>query len=71
MLYLHCNKDNKNMKNTYLIFLEPNDVHNHVSIVCTKEELNNELLDQELIEPFTHYTEYAWIIFENSKMIQY
>jgi hypothetical protein len=69
MLYLHCNKDNKNMKNTYLIFPNPNDVYSNLSMVCTKEELNDELLDQELIEPFTHYTEYAWVVFENGKMI--
>ena len=58
------------MKNTYLIFLEPNDVHNHVSIVCTKEELNNELIDLELIEPNTHYTKFSWVIFEDGIMIQ-
>jgi hypothetical protein len=58
------------MKNTYLIFPNPNDVYSNLRIVCTKEELNNELLDLELIEPYTHYSEYAWVIFENSIVIQ-
>jgi hypothetical protein len=57
------------MKNTYLIFSNPNDVYSNLVITCTKEELNDELIDQELIDPFTHYTEYAWVVFENGKMI--
>ena len=58
------------MKNQYLIFPNPNDVYTNLSIICTKEELNDELIDLELIEPDTHYTEYSWVIFENSIMIQ-
>ena len=58
------------MKNTYLIFPNPTDVYTNLSVVCTKEELNDELIDLELIEPYTHYSEYAWVIFENGIMIQ-
>jgi hypothetical protein len=57
------------MKNIYLIFPNPNDVYFNLVITCTKEELNDELIDQELIDPFTHYTEYTWVVFENGKMI--
>ena len=58
------------MKNTYLIFPNPQDVYFNLRMVCTKDELNDELIDQELIDPFTHYTEYTWVIFENGIMIQ-
>ena len=58
------------MKNHYLIFPNPNDIYTNLSIICTKEELNDELIDLELIEPNDHYTKYAWVIFENSIMIQ-
>jgi hypothetical protein len=58
------------MKNTYLIFPNPNDVYFNLCMICTKEELNNELIEQELIEPNSHYTKYSWVIFENGNMIQ-
>jgi len=58
------------MKHVYLIFPNHEDIYTHLSVVCTKEELNNELIDLELIEPNDHYTKYAWVIFENGIMIQ-
>jgi len=70
MLYLPSNKDNKNMKNSYLIFPNPNDVYFNLVITCTKEELNDELIDQELIDKDTHYSDLYWVIFENGIMIQ-
>jgi hypothetical protein len=69
MLYLPSNKDNKNMKNTYLIFPNPNDVYNNLCYVCTLNELNDILIGEELIEYGNHYTEYDWVVFENGKMI--
>lgn len=58
------------MKSIYLIFPHHEDIYTHLSIVCTKEELNNELIDLELIEPNDHYTKFSWVIFENGIMIQ-
>ena len=58
------------MKNTYLIFPNPTDVYFNLSFTCTKEELNNELIDQELIDSGNHYTNCTWVIFENGNMIQ-
>jgi hypothetical protein len=63
------------MKNTYLIFPNPNDVYSNLVITCTKEELNDELIDQELIvqeliDEGIHYSDLAWVIFENGIMIQ-
>jgi hypothetical protein len=57
------------MKNTYLIFPSPNDVYNNLCYVCTLNELNDILIGEELIEYGNHYTEYAWVVFENGKMI--
>lgn len=58
------------MKNNYLIFLNPNDVYSNLTTTCTREELNDVLTELELMEPNDHYSNYAWIIFENGKMIQ-
>jgi hypothetical protein len=58
------------MKNTYLIFPNPNDVYSNLVITCTKEELNGELIVQELIDEDTHYSDLYWVIFENGIMIQ-
>ena len=45
------------MKNTYLIFPNPKDVYSNLVITCTKEELNDALIDQELIDEDTHYSD--------------
>ena len=58
------------MKNTYLIFPNPNDIYSNLTTTCTREELNDVLTELELIEPNDHYTKYAWVIFENGIMIQ-
>jgi hypothetical protein len=58
------------MKNTYLIFPNSNDVYSNLVITCTKEELNDELIIQELIDEGIHYSDLYWIIFENGIMIQ-
>ena len=58
------------MKNNYLIFLNPNDVHSNLTVTCTREKLNDVLTEQELMEPNDHYSDYDWIIFENGIMIQ-
>jgi hypothetical protein len=58
------------MKNSYLIFPNPNDVYNYLRFTCTKEELNDELIVQELIDEDTHYSDLYWVIFENGIMIQ-
>jgi hypothetical protein len=58
------------MKNTYLIFPNPNDVYTNLCYVCTLNELNDELIGEELMEPNEHYSNLAWVIFENGIMIQ-
>jgi hypothetical protein len=58
------------MKNNYLIFLNPNDVYSNLTTTCTREELNYILTELELMESNDHYSECAWIIFENGIMIQ-
>ena len=58
------------MKKTYLIFPNPEDVYSYLSIQCTLDELNNELIDLELIDPKEHYSGFSWVIFEDGIMIQ-
>ncbi len=58
------------MKHVYLIFPNHEDIYTHLSIVCFKEELNNELIDLELIDPGKHYKNFSWVIFEDGIMIQ-
>ena len=58
------------MKNTYLIFFNPDDTSSDLTIKCTREELNDVLIKEELMESDEHYSEFAWIIFENGIRIQ-
>jgi hypothetical protein len=58
------------MKKTYLIFPNSEDIYSYLSIQCTLDELNNELIDLELIDPKEHYSDFSWVIFEDSIMIQ-
>ncbi len=58
------------MKNTYLIFPNPKDVYTNLRFTCTKDELNDELIGEELIDEDTHYSDLYWVIFENGIMIQ-
>jgi hypothetical protein len=57
-------------ENTYLIQFDRNNVHNNVTLNCTKEELNDVLIEEELIDEGDDYTKCDWIIFENGKLIQ-
>ena len=45
------------MKKQYLFFTNPEDVYNNFSIICYKENLNQELIEQELLEPGMSYTQ--------------
>jgi|LakMenE01Jun11ns_1017448.scaffolds.fasta_scaffold9508963_3 hypothetical protein len=58
------------MKKQYLFFTNPEDVYNNFSIICYKENLNQELIEQELLEPGMSYTQTSWVIFEDGIMIQ-
>ena len=58
------------MKNTYLIFTDYNDVYSNCRIVCTKEELNDVLIEDELLDEGENYKDCSWVIFENGIMIQ-
>jgi len=58
------------MKNTYLIFLDPNDVYNNAVINCTEEELNDALIENELMNEGDVVENMSWVIFENGIMIQ-
>ena len=58
------------MKNVYLIFTNPNDVYSNVTIICDKEELDNTLIENEMIDPGTTISDCSWIVFENGTMIQ-
>lgn len=57
-------------ENTYLIQFNRNDVHNNVTFNCNKEELNNVLIEEELINEGDDYSKCDWVIFENGKLIQ-
>ena len=57
-------------ENTYLIQFDRNNVHNNVTLNCTKEELNDTLIEEELIDEGDDYSKCDWIIFENGKLIQ-
>ena len=56
------------MKKQYLFFTNPEDVYNNFSIICYKENLNQELIEQELLEPGMSYTQTSWVIFEDGIM---
>jgi hypothetical protein len=58
------------MKNTYLIFPNPNDVYYNAVIICTKEELNSTLIENEMMNEGDVVENMSWIIFENGNMIQ-
>jgi hypothetical protein len=57
-------------ENTYLIQFDRNDVYNNVILNCTKEELNDVLIEEELIDEGDDYSKYDWVIFENGLKIQ-
>ena len=53
-----------------MIQFDRNDVHNYVILNCTKEELNDTLIEEELMNDGDDYSKFDWIIFENGKLIQ-
>ena len=57
-------------ENTYLIQFDRNDVHNNITFKCTKEELNDVLIEEELMDEGDDYSKFDWVIFENGLMIQ-
>lgn len=58
------------MKNTYLIFPEPTDVYSNAVIICTREELNSALIENEMMNEGDVVENMSWVIFENGNMIQ-
>ena len=57
------------MKNNYLIFLD-NDINNNLHLYCTKEELINDLITNEVLESEAEFESVNWIIFENGVRIK-
>jgi hypothetical protein len=57
------------MINNYLIFLF-NDPNNNVTINCTREDLINQLISEELINSSDEYNTVEFIIFENGIKIK-
>jgi hypothetical protein len=57
------------MINNYLIFLF-NDPNNNVTINCTREDLINQLISEELINSADEYNTVDFIIFENGIKIK-
>jgi len=58
------------MKNTYLIFPDHQDVHNYLTITCTKEDLKNGLVEAEVMNEMEEISDFNWVIFENGTLIQ-
>jgi len=58
------------MKRTYLFFPNPQDIYHNFTITCYREDLNQELLNEELLDPGMSYIQMGWVIFEDGKMIQ-
>ena len=55
---------------TFLIFTNPSDIYDHVVIKCFKEDLNDQLINEELLSPDDHYSYFDWVIFEDGILIQ-
>ena len=58
------------MKRTYLFFPNPQDIYYIFSITCYSDDLNQELLNEELLDPGMSYIQMGWVIFEDGIMIQ-
>lgn len=58
------------MKRTYLFFPNPQDIYYNFSITCYREDLNQELINEELLEPGMSFIQTSWVIFEDGIMIQ-
>ena len=54
----------------YLFFLNPQDIYYNFSITCYREDLNQELINEELLDPGMSYIQMGWVIFEDGIMIQ-
>ena len=59
----------KYMINNYLVCFF-NDVNNNVTINCTREDLINQLISEELINSADEYNKVEFIIFENGIKIK-
>ena len=57
------------MKNNYLIFFD-NNINNSLHLYCTKEELINDLISNEVLESEAEFESVNWIIFENGIRIK-
>jgi len=57
------------MKNNYLIFFD-SDINNRLHLYCTKEELINNLITNEVIESEAAFELVSWIVFENGIQIK-
>ena len=55
--------------NTYLIFFARNNAYESITIECERSLLNSTLYKEELMEPGEKYTDFDWVIYENSVMI--
>lgn len=53
----------------YLIFVDRNDIFNHVRIMCTRTELNSKLIEEELLMDGEDWKMMDWVIFEDGVMM--
>jgi hypothetical protein len=75
MLYLGIIKKYKHMRQktqikTFLIFTNPSNIYDYVVIKCFKDDLNNQLINEELLSPDDHYSDFDWVIFEDGDIIK-
>ena len=57
------------MKHNYLIFFD-NDIINSLHLYCTREELINDLLSNEVLKDEAEFELVDWIIFEDGVRIK-
>jgi hypothetical protein len=58
------------MQSTYLIFIDPRDVYNYVTITCKLEELVATLLDNEMLTTADEFKLVNWVIFKDSTLLE-
>ena len=54
----------------YLIFVDRNDIYNHIRLMCTRTELTNKLIEEELIVDGSDWKANDWVVFEDGIMIE-
>ena len=57
------------MKHNYLIFFD-NDINNSLHLYCTKKELINDLISNEVLKSEAEFESVNWIIFEDGVRIK-